>query len=96
MKGQTESTYADHKLPLPPPRSLSSGTNETGTGTALLHYYNVETESFFFYSTNSYTECGGQQTLHPTDEKWLDKKQGRRRLRWLAALVVHLYCAPLV
>lgn len=77
MKGQTESTYADHKLPLPPPRSLSSGTNETGTGTALLHYYNVETESFFFIQPTAIQSVEDSRRSIPRMRNgWIKSKAG--------------------
>lgn len=79
----TETTNIDKDTICPSscPSMPSAGTNKTGTGTALLHHYNVKTESFYF--TNNYTQFelyGLKKTepvssTPPMNEEWLNETQ---------------------
>lgn len=90
LKQMAEKSNIDEKtLPSLPPNLPPAWMNESGT--ALLHHYNVETESVYW--TNSYTQFGENQNQRRSC--LLQTRSGEKRSRqWrdggLAASVVRL------
>lgn len=93
---QTTNNDKDTTCPSSCPSIPPAGTNKSGTGTALLHHYNVKTESFYF---NNYTQFGENKiSIRLPCHKWgiAQWDASRWRGECSAALVVRLYCAPLI
>lgn len=99
-KSLQKNTNIDNKPLLAPQSTFCWDKNKTGTSTALLHHYSVETESF--YLTNSYTVWRKQnqhQVPLPPPNPWMwngEAGAGGRGEDCSATLVIRLYCAPLI
>lgn len=64
------------------------------------HCYIITMWKQSFYFTNTYTQFGLNKTRGgsspPMNEEWLNETQAGKQAAGLAALVVGLYCAPVV